>query len=114
MALVQEGYDPADHTVDEVLGYFAGTSPEEVARVQAAEAAGKDRKTIADYTVPAPPDHEAENAQRARDVAQGAPGATFGGYVMGENGWELAHNAEEAQLAEHQAELDAAAAGEEG
>ena len=39
-------FDPAGHTVDEVNTYLAGQHPDEVARVLAAEEAGKGRTTI--------------------------------------------------------------------
>lgn len=42
-------YDPADYTVAEVQDYLAGADPQEFARVQAAEAAGKNRVGITGY-----------------------------------------------------------------
>lgn len=39
-------YDPAAHTVDEVLAHLATVDPTEVARILAAEEAGQARKTI--------------------------------------------------------------------
>lgn len=42
--------DPTAHTADEVTAYLATASADEFARVKAAEAAGKDRKTVADFT----------------------------------------------------------------
>lgn len=39
-------FDPAGHTADEVTAYLAASAPAEQERVQAAEAAGKNRKTI--------------------------------------------------------------------
>lgn len=43
-----ELYDPTDHSVAEVLDYLADKDPEEIARVLEAEAAGKDRKGVAE------------------------------------------------------------------
>lgn len=45
-----EQFDPADHTADEVREYLATASPDEFARVKAAEAGGKDRKSVAEFT----------------------------------------------------------------
>lgn len=42
-------FDPSEHTVDDVLAHLAGADATEVGRVKAAEAAGKDRKGIAEY-----------------------------------------------------------------
>ncbi|UOK18340.1 hypothetical protein SEA_BRUHMOMENT_23 [Arthrobacter phage BruhMoment] len=42
-------FDPSKATVDEVIEYLKGADEEEVQRVLAAEAAGKGRKTVADY-----------------------------------------------------------------
>jgi hypothetical protein len=39
-------FDPAEHTVDEVKDYLDGQHPDEVARVLAAEEAGKARTTL--------------------------------------------------------------------
>lgn len=61
----QTPYEPADHTVEEVVEYLATASPEEVQRVQEAEAAGKDRAGIRDYT-----------PQEAQDGPQEPAGAT--------------------------------------
>jgi hypothetical protein len=47
-------YDPSAHTAAEVIDYLASADADEVARVQADEAAGKDRSTIADWTSPEP------------------------------------------------------------
>ncbi|MFF6829638.1 hypothetical protein [Streptomyces longwoodensis] len=50
-------YDPSKRSQDEVLAYLDQVSDEEVARIKAAEAAGKDRQKIAAYerkTTPAP------------------------------------------------------------
>lgn len=50
-------YDPSKRSQDEVIAYLDQVSDEEVARIKAAEAAGKDRKQIAAYerkTTPAP------------------------------------------------------------
>lgn len=44
-----EQFDPSAATVDEVLSYLDGADEEEVQRVLAAEAEGKNRKGIADY-----------------------------------------------------------------
>ncbi|MGW1267539.1 hypothetical protein [Streptomyces sp. NPDC002491] len=50
-------YDPSKRSQDEVLDYLDQVSDEEVTRIKAAEAAGKDRKQIAAYerkTTPVP------------------------------------------------------------
>lgn len=55
----QTGFDPADHTVDEVnthLALHAQSSPGEVARVLALEEAGQNRKTIVDPRLTVPGD----------------------------------------------------------
>ena len=47
----QTGFDPAEHTVDEInehLAMHADSSPGEVERVLELEKAGKDRKTVVD------------------------------------------------------------------
>lgn len=52
----QTGFDPAEHTVEEVnahLEQHAVSSPGEVARVLALEEAGQARKTIVDPRIPA-------------------------------------------------------------
>ena len=46
----QEQFDPSAHTADEVTEYLATADPDEFARVKAAEAAGKDRKSVAEFT----------------------------------------------------------------
>lgn len=45
-----EQFDPNDHTVAEVQEHLASASPDEFARVQEAEAAGKARKGILEFT----------------------------------------------------------------
>lgn len=48
---LQTGFDPAEHTVDEVNAYLemhAHAAPGEVARVLALEEAGQNRKTVVD------------------------------------------------------------------
>jgi hypothetical protein len=45
-----EEFDPSKATVDEVIAYLDGADDAEVERVLAAEAAGKNRKGIAEYT----------------------------------------------------------------
>ncbi|MBK3631567.1 hypothetical protein JHN52_01045 [Streptomyces sp. MBT97] len=50
-------YDPSKRSQDDVLAYLDQVDDEEVARIKAAEAAGKDRQKIAAYerkTTPAP------------------------------------------------------------
>lgn len=47
------GYNPADHTVAEVVAYL-DDHPEEASAVLAAEADGKARVTLRDYTRPEP------------------------------------------------------------
>ncbi|MGQ4358560.1 hypothetical protein [Streptomyces sp. SAS_272] len=50
-------YDPSKRSQDDVIAYLDQVSDEEVARIKAAEAAGKDRKQIAAYerkTTPVP------------------------------------------------------------
>ncbi|WP_122262228.1 hypothetical protein [Ornithinimicrobium cerasi] len=47
---VEPDYDPGAHTVEEVLDHLGRASATERGRVQAAEAAGKDRKGIAAFT----------------------------------------------------------------
>lgn len=42
-------FDPAQHSVEEVLEYLADADAAEVERVQAAEAGGKNRSTVAAY-----------------------------------------------------------------
>ena len=58
-----EVYDPDTHTVDDVVAYLKD-NPDQVATVQAAEAAGRNRKGIADYKAPEPeePSYEEEAA----------------------------------------------------
>lgn len=59
-------YDPAEHNQDEVIAYLDQVSDEEVQRIKAAEAAGKDRKQIAAYerkTTPAPAGDDAKGQQ---------------------------------------------------
>jgi hypothetical protein len=43
-------FDPSGHTVAEVLAHLEAEGPEEVERVKAAEAAGQNRKSVAEYT----------------------------------------------------------------
>ena len=43
-------YDPSQHTVAEVTAHLATVDAEEAQRIQEAEAAGKDRATIRDWT----------------------------------------------------------------
>lgn len=44
--LLEDSFDPADHTVDEILEYLSDADPDEVSRVVEAERTGKNRKTI--------------------------------------------------------------------
>lgn len=43
---VADAFDPGEHNVDEVLEYLADATPEEQQRVLAAEAEGKNRKSL--------------------------------------------------------------------
>lgn len=53
-----EVFDPSEHNQDKVLEYLATAEPDEIERVKAAEADGKDRKEIAGFVEPAAPSGE--------------------------------------------------------
>lgn len=57
------GYDPADHTVDDVLVYLAG-HPDEAEALLEAEYAGKDRKGVTEAALAAMENPDAEPAPK--------------------------------------------------
>jgi hypothetical protein len=63
-------FDPAKHNQDDVFAYLTDADDEERARVLAAEAEGKGRKGIAEWTAPAPVQPEG---------GEGDPAGTEGG-----------------------------------
>lgn len=50
---------PGDHNIDEVLGVFEKSTPEQIKKAQQLEADGKKRKGILDFKVPEVPSQEA-------------------------------------------------------
>lgn len=55
-------FDPSAHSAEDVVAYLQTADADEVARVKAAEADGKGRKTIADYE-PKSDDDEGDEKQ---------------------------------------------------
>lgn len=74
--------DPGEHTVEDVLAAFADATPEQIEAAKELEAAGKGRKTIAEYApprAPEPQEHpEAEEPRfsRERILSEEGPGIT--------------------------------------
>jgi hypothetical protein len=64
--------DPSAYTVEQVLGAFEGAALDQVAETQALEAAGKNRRAIADYKLPVADDEPRYARDRILDVNEGS------------------------------------------